>query len=337
MLQRLIQARGPSGDEGEVRAIVKEFAAPYADEIIVDALGSVIVRVDGTDKDAPTVMVCAHMDEVGLIITAVQDNGLLRYECIGGIDPVVMVSKRVKVGKKGVPGVIGSKAIHLQEPTERQNPFKHKDLYIDIGAKDKADALSMVSVGDYATFDGEVVRFGDGLIKSRALDDRVGCYVMTQLLTKKQPSTVYYVFAVQEEIGCRGAAAAANRIQPDIGIVLEGTTASDVGDAKEHEEVCCVGKGPTISFMDSASIAHYPLMMALREAGDRNNIPWQIKRFSSGGNDAGAIQTAGAGSKTCVISVPCRYIHSPSSACSLKDIDSAVALVDAFLRTGARV
>lgn len=337
MLKRLAQARGVSGNEGEVRKIVLEAATPLADEILVDSLGSVIATKKGTDPNAPTVMLCAHMDEVGLIVRTVQDNGLLRYATVGGIDPVVMVSKRVKIGKNAVPGIIGSKAVHLQAPGERSNPFKHSELYIDIGASSKEDALKLVAPGDYATFDSDFVPFGDGLVKSRALDDRVGCYALLKILEERYPCTIVAAFVVQEEVGLRGSTAAAHRIQPDMAIVLEGTSASDVSDSLSHQEVCCVGKGPAISFMDNASIANYPLMLALREAAETNNIPWQIKRYVSGGNDAGAIQKAGPGARTCVISVPCRYIHSPASVCSLADVEHSAAIAMAYLRTCTQI
>lgn len=337
MLMRLLAARGTSGNEGEVRSIIREAAAPLADEITVDRLGSLIATKKGTDPAAPAVMLCAHMDEVGFLIDSATDEGLLRYQTIGGIDPIVLASGRVLIGEKKVPGVIGSKAIHLQSPDERTNPHTHKTLFIDIGAKDKADALKMVSPGDHATFDSEIVEFGAGMIKSRALDDRVGCYALLRILEKRYPCTVICAFTVQEEVGCRGAQAAAHRVQPDMAIIVEGTTAGDTGDARPHEEVCRLGDGPAVSFMDMASIAHRPLMLAIREAAAKAGIPWQVKRFVSGGNDSGAVQRAGAGVKTCVVSVPCRYIHSPVSVCSKDDIENTVGLLDAFLSTGAAI
>ncbi len=337
MLQRLLAARGPSGSEGEVRLLVKEAAKPLADEITVDALGSVLAKKNGTDASAPHVLLCAHMDEVGFQIQAVTEDGLLRYAMLGGIDPVVLASKRVVVGKNSVPGVIGSKAVHLQERGEYEKPYRHKDLYIDIGAKDKKDALTKVSVGDFATFDGDIVEFGDGLIKSRALDDRVGCYALLRLMEKTYPCAVTYAFTVQEEAGLRGATAVGNRVLPDLAIALEGTTAGDVGDAESYEEVCRVGSGPAISFMDLSSVSHRPLVRALCDAGSKAGIPWQVKRYVSGGNDAGAIQRAGEGTRTAVVSVPCRYIHSPASVCSKADIDNMIALLDAFLASGAKI
>jgi endoglucanase len=326
-----MQARGPSGYEGEVRRIVREIAKDFADEITVDALGNVLATRKGTDPSLPTVMLCAHMDEVGLQITGANEDGLLTYATLGDISPAVMASKRVLIGKAALPGVIGSKAVHLQERGESSKAYTHKDLTIDIGAKDKNDALAHAPIGEWVTFDSETVEFGEGLIKGRSQDDRCGCYALLRLMEKQYPCTVVYAFTVQEEVGTRGAKVAAHRVQPDVAIILETTTAGDVGEAQEHEEVCNVGKGPAISFMDLASVAHQPLMRALRGTAERNGIPWQVKRYVSGGNDSGSVQRAGAGVKTCVVSVPCRYIHSPSSVCSLDDVDNMIRLLAAFL------
>ena len=264
LLKELTRLRGVSGDEGEVRGFVIDQAAPYCDEITVDTMGSVVAWKRCKKEGAPTVMIAAHMDEVGFMVQYVRDDGLIRYMTVGGIDPAVCVGKRVLVGKTRVPGVIGCKAVHLQERDERTRALKHSQLYIDIGARDRDDALKAVSIGDYAVFDSEYVEFGRGFVKSRALDDRVGCAVMLELLKHDYPCNVAFAFNVQEEVGLRGAMATAFRVQPDCAIILEGTTANDTIGARVHEEICSAGKGPALSFMDRASIAHPGLFARMR-------------------------------------------------------------------------
>ncbi len=336
LLKELTRLAGVSGDEGEVRAFIKEQAAPHCDEITVDSMGSVLCLKRAKGGSDRTVMVAAHMDEVGFMVQYVRDDGLIRYLTVGGIDPAVCVSKRVLVGKKRVPGVIGCKAVHLQERDERTRALKHSQLFIDIGARDKADALSRVSVGDYIHFDSEYVEFGRGLVKSRALDDRVGCAVMLELMRRDFPVDVVYAFNTQEEVGLRGAKTTAFRAQPDCALVLEGTTANDTVGARVHEEICSVGAGPAISFMDRASIANPQLFERLRALAKERGIPWQLKRGATGGNDAGSIQRARGGCATTAISVPCRYIHSPASVCNLEDVENQFRLVAAFLEEGGK-
>ena len=241
LLKELTRLSGVSGDEGEVRGFVIDQAAPYCDEIAVDTMGSVVAWKRCKKEGAPTVMIAAHMDEVGFMVQYVRDDGLIRYMTVGGIDPAVCVGKRVLVGKTRVPGVIGCKAVHLQERDERTRALKHSQLYIDIGARDRDDALKAVSIGDYAVFDSEYVEFGRGFVKSRALDDRVGCAVMLELLKHDYPCNVTFAFNVQEEVGLRGAMATAFRVQPDCAIILEGTTANDTIGARVHEEICSAG------------------------------------------------------------------------------------------------
>ena len=186
--------------------------------------------------------------------------------------------------------MIGCKAVHLQEAGERSKALKHSQLLIDIGAKDKKDALTKVKVGDYITFDSDFVEFGEGLVKSRALDDRVGCAVMLELMKHEYPCNVAFCFTVQEEIGLRGAKAAAFRVQPDCALALEGTTANDTTGARAHEEICSLHKGPSISFMDKSQIVNPALFDRMRALAKEKNIPWQLKRGVAGGNDAGAVQ-----------------------------------------------
>lgn len=326
MLSRLSNAAGVSGNENEVRGILKELCAPYG-ESSVDAMGNLYVHKKGT---GPKVMLCAHMDEVGMMITGVQDNGTFSYSAVG-LDPRVMVSKRVVVGKNKVPGVIGAKAIHLQKPEERTIMHRHDQLFIDIGAESKEDALKYAQIGDYVSFDTKFVYFGDGLMKGKALDDRVGCAVVVSLLEKDYDCDITAVFTVQEEVGFRGAIAAASRIEPDIALIFEGTTANDMPEEKPHQAVTQVGKGPAISVIDGATIVKPEMIKALVIAAKAANVPYQLRQGARGGTDAGAVHKSGIGCVVGGISVPCRYIHSPVSVASVADYENAIKLADAFL------
>ena len=334
-LRELTAILGVSGDEGAVRSFILRQADACAAQTRVDRIGNVLAFKKGTAPDARHAMLCAHMDEVGLIVTAIEEDGLLDYDPVGGIDARVLVSKRVFVGKNRVPGVIGAKAIHLQSAEDREKPLDHTQLYIDIGCKDKESTQKLVSLGDYAAFDPEYEEFGAGLVVSKALDDRIGCYNLLRLMQEDFPCDVTYAFHVQEETGLRGAQVSAFQTVCDCALVLEGTTANDLGDIEAHLRVCEVGRGVAISFMDNTSIAHPGLNRALRDLAESRSIPWQIKQFVSGGNDAGAIQTARGALPVCPVSVPCRYIHSPSSVCSISDIESQYQLARAFLESNA--
>ncbi|MDR3085012.1 MAG: M42 family metallopeptidase [Christensenellaceae bacterium] len=338
-LKELCELRGVSGDEGAVRAFILKELEGLADEVTVDALGSVIAvkRAKEGAKNPKRLMLAAHMDEVGFIVQYVRDDGLLRYEPVGGIDAAVCVSKRVEVGKSALPGVIGAKAIHLQEPAERTKPTTHAMLYIDIGAKEKKDALSKVQPGDYISFASDYVEFGEGLVKAKALDDRAGCAILLELMKGRYDCELICAFTVQEEIGMNGATVAAHRMNPDYALAIETTTANDVPGAGVHEEITALGQGPALSFMDRASIANPPLFSALCELAKAETIPWQLKRGTSGGNDAGAMQRARAGRPVAVISVPCRYIHSPVCVCAKEDIENTLRLCQAMLRNFAQI
>jgi len=334
-LRELTALRGISGDEGEVRGAIVGQLRKLGVEYKVDRIGNVIAFKEGTGAWRKRALLAAHMDEIGLIALCVNDNGLISFQPVGGVDARVLVSKRVLVGKAAVPGVIGAKAIHLQTPEERKQVLRHDQLYIDIGAKDRASAEKLVSPGDFASLDSAYVEFGDGFVKAKALDDRVSCYNLLRLLEGAYPCDLYCAFTVQEEVGLRGAKVVGRNVEADCALALEGTAANDLGDVPEHLRVCRAGKGVAISFMDNASLAHTGLNRALRDLAERHGIAWQVKSGISGGNDAGAIQTARGATATCVLSVPCRYIHSPSSVAKLSDIEAQYALVEAFLQSGA--
>ncbi len=331
LLKELTAARGVSGNENDIRALVKRLAEASGAAIRVDRIGNVIAQKDGGDKSAPHILLAAHMDEVGVIVTGVRDDGLLRYKPVGGIDSRVMVSKPVLVGDACVPGVIGAKAIHLQTEADRDRVLGHDALFIDIGAKSKAEAEKLCPPGTYAVFDSPLEGFGDGLYVGRALDDRVGCQTLICALKHGYAGKLTCAFTVQEEVGLRGATVVSHSIDNDLAIVLEGTASNDLGDVDTETQVANVGRGVVISHMDRASIAHPRLRDAITAVAKENGIPHQPKRATTGGNDAGALQHDAAARPTVVLSVPCRYIHSPASVAAECDIKAQADLVCAFL------
>lgn len=328
-LKTLCELNGVSGSEGPVRKAILEAARPLCDSAYIDKMGNVICHKKSGADDAPHILLAAHMDEVGFIIVGHTEDGMLRFRSVGGIDPRVIISKWVKVGE--VPGVIGAKAIHLQSPADRQKVLGYDGLYIDIGAKDKAEAEGLCPLGAYASFDTSYQPLGD-LIVSKALDDRVGCYNLLRLLKNEYPCDITAAFVSQEEVGLRGSQGAGHTVDSDAAIILEGTAANDLGDVPERFHVASVGQGVAVSFMDGASIADRDMFRQMMEVAQAGGIPAQVKRGVTGGNDAGSFQRARAGQRTVVLSVPCRYIHSGSNVASEKDIDAQYQLADAFLQ-----
>ena len=334
-IRELTEKRGAPGNEKEVREYIIEQAKKYTEDMTVDKLGNVVAKMKGTSSDK-NVLLTGHMDEVAFIVVGAEENGLVRYMCLGSIDPRVVVSKRVVIGKDKVPGVIGAKAIHLQSASERGRVFGHGELRIDIGARSREAAEELVSPGDYITFDTPFYAFGDGFVRSRALDDRVGCLTLLRVLEAgPYPVDVTCVFTTMEELGCKGAKVAGYANASDVALNFEGTAANDLGCVPEQFKVCRCGQGVAISFADNSSMAHRGLFKALMNVGKENNIAWQIKQGVTGSNDAGSIQTAAGARPTCVLSVPCRYIHSGACVCKLSDIDAQFELTDAYLRAGA--
>lgn len=330
ILEKLCTLNGPSGWEDDVRAYIEECAKPYAEECFTDSIGNLFVLKRGAERRSRPVMVCAHMDEVGIIIKSITDEGYLKFCFVGGVDRRVVIGKRVLVGGK-YPGLIGIKAVHLSTKDERKSVPKLDDLYIDIGATSKAQAEKLVSLGDYAVFDSPYYPFGEGFVKARALDDRVGCAVMLSLLTEDLPYDTWFVFTVQEECGIRGAAVAAHRIMPESALVLEGTTAADLPGNEGITSVCHVGAGPVIGFIDGMTIYNKEYFSRLCQLADENNIPWQIKSLIAGGTDAGAVHKTGDGVRTALLAAPLRYIHSPACVGAFSDIENMKKLAYLFL------
>ena len=326
LLQELSLLPGVSGREDLVRERIAREVAPYA-QCKTDPSGNLIAYKKGAQTGAKTVLFSAHMDEVGFIVTYIEESGLLRFAAVGGIDTRVVVGKSVLVGDSGLYGVIGTKAIHMQSPGEQGKAPSMDDLYIDIGASSKEEAEKAVHLGDRAKFASSFEPFGQGMIKGPALDDRAGCAILIQLLKQDLPYDIVCAFTVQEETGCLGGKTAAFGVNPDIGVILEATTASDIAGVEPGKQVCQVGGGPVLSFMDKGTIYDFDLYrQALAWAGEAG-IPCQSKAAVAGGNESRAVQSAAGGAKVLGLSLPFRYLHSPSCVLQVEDMENDLALV----------
>ena len=331
-LKTLCALSGVSSFEDEVRDYIRKRVEPCADSVRVDNTGSLIVFKRGAKAAGNKLMLCAHMDEVGLIIKSATEDGFLKFGCVGGIDRRILLGKEVAVGKKRVPGVIGLKAIHLATAEERKKVPKLTEYYIDIGAKNREEALAQVEPGDCAVFVSEAVEFGSRMLKAKAIDDRVGCAVMVKLLEEELPMDCTFAFTAMEEVGARGAFGAAFSVTPETALILEGTTAADIPSLTEDRQVCWPGKGPVLSWMDGGAIYDRALFERLRALAEGNGLQWQMKHYLSGGTDAQAVQRTKAGVRVTGISAAVRYLHAPNSVCSISDAEQMLALARLFIR-----
>lgn len=334
LLKTLCDLNGPTGNEGKVRDYIKAYVKNYADEVREDTMGNLIVFKKGKKRRGQRLMLAAHMDEVGIIITDITDDGYLKFDFVGGVDTRVVIGKRVLVGKREVTGIIGFKAVHLTTPEERKRAPKTGELCIDIGCDKKAAAEKLVSRGDTAIFDSPFTQLSENRFKARALDDRFGCAVMLRLIEEELLYDTYFAFTVQEEAGCRGAYTAAYSVEPDIALVLEATTASDLPSSEGAMRVCALGKGAVIGCADRGTLYDKKLFENLRKIAEEKSIPWQIKSRIAGGTDGGAIHVSQSGVRTTSLSLPTRYIHSPSCVGDMRDMSAVLSLAREFVNSG---
>lgn len=333
LLARLSEAPGVSGDEGAVRRILTEAVRDRVDALRTDTIGNLFTLKRGTDaSSAFPVLVAAHMDEVGLMVTEIGEDGALAFEVVGGIDARVLASQALRVGADAVPGVVGLKPTHLAAPGEKDQVPTVKGLRIDIGAEDKAAAARLVRRGDYAVFDTALVDLGPTLL-GKAFDDRGGCAILAALLEDRQAYDLHAVFTVQEEVGLRGARVAAHAVAPRAAFVLECGTTDDSPRKRDDTPVMRLGAGPAITVMDRSMIADRGLVRHLVATAEARGIPYQIRAPKGGGTDGGRIHLARAGVPTAVVSLPCRYLHAPASLISKSDFRHALALMRAALET----
>jgi endoglucanase len=326
LLEKLTQACAVSGDEGEVRSIVLEQIRPLVDEVKVDPLGNVLAVKSGSTEPRLRVLLAAHMDEVGFIITHDEGDGIFRFDLVGGVDVRLLPGKPVWIGKEHVPGVIGAKPVHLTNSEERKSAHSLDSLRIDAGPGEG----SKVKIGDRATFATKFSRLGPSL-RARALDDRLGVATLIELL-KDPPQNIDLLaaFTVQEEVGVRGAGVAAYAMNPDLAIALDSTPANDLPawDGSENTRYNTrLGAGPAIYVADRRTLSDPRLVRHLVETAESAGIPYQIRQPGGGGTDAGAMHKARAGIPSVSVSVPGRYHHTPAAIARLSDWKHTLALV----------
>jgi endoglucanase len=337
LLQSLLTATGPSGHESDPARTWREGCAAFSDDVVSDHLGSSRARVPGT-ADGPTLAIVGHIDEIGLHISHIDDEGHLRFGQVGGWDPVVLVGQRVRLNTRGGPitGVIGRKPIHLMKDEDRKKVPELKDLHIDVGAKDGDEARELIRIGDVAVIDAAPVELPNGRLVSRALDNRVGCYVAAEAARLVAagggaPGDVVALAVVQEETTFAGSRTSAFALDPDLAVVVDLTFATDqpgieLGPITKHT----LGSGPVVA---RGTTLHPRVTELLYEAGEQEGISFTVESLGRGtGTDADAIHLSRAGVPTGLVSVPCRYMHSPVEMVSLDDIDAAAGLIAAFAR-----
>lgn len=325
LLRELCLINGVSGDEKAVREVIIEKIKDVCQDYHVDNLGNLICFRKGR-KSGKKLMICAHMDEVGFIVKYINYDGTLSFGAVGGIDPSVVIGRQVTVGRN-INGVVGSTAVHNLSKEQREKAPSIDSLYIDIGAENREDAEKYVKLGDCVYFDSEFTELGERRIKSKAVDDRAGCALMIKLMHEELEYDTYFVFNVQEEIGLRGSTVSAFSVNPDFAVVLEATTASDIDGVSGAKRVCRLGKGAVAGFMDRSTVYDRELYNLAFDIAEKNNIPCQTKTMIAGGNDSGAIHISGDGVRTIAVSVPCRYLHSPSCVIEMNDLESCYNLV----------
>lgn len=343
LLRTLSDAFGPSGFEDEVRDILTGLVEPLVDETRTDVLGNLIVAKRGTGP--LTLMLDAHMDEIGFMVSHVEESGFLRFTQTSGWDqriiPANMLTIRTTDGGF-VKGVIGVQPPHITPPAERDKPFKPDDLFVDIGATSASEVAERgVHVGCPAVIAYPFEQLTDNAIAGKAFDDRAGCAIIVKVLEALKDEaldiTIVGAFTVQEEVGLRGAGTATHQIEPDIAIALETTIAADTPGVAGPKQISRQGRGPIISVMDGSMIVPQRFVRALIETAEAEDVPWQYKTPPAGGTDAGAIHRSRGGVLTGIVSLPGRYIHSPFTVLRLSDFDQTVRLIAAFARRSPAV
>lgn len=317
LIKKLVEAYGPSGFEDNVRELIRPEIEAFADDVFVDALGNLIAHKKG-DGSGLKVMIAAHMDEIGVMVSHITKEGFLRFTNIGGVYPHTLLGNRVQFAN-GTVGVIASDRI-----TERGTVHPLEKHFIDVGASSRETCP--VKVGDAAGFLRPMLAQGTRL-SAKSMDDRIGCVIAIEALKRlsETPHDVYFVFSVQEEVGCRGAQVAANRLEPDVGIALDVTLTGDVPEARPM--AVDLGKGPAIKVKDSGMIAHVGLVKIMRQRAEEANLPFQMEVLEAGTTDARSIQISNGGTAAGCISIPCRYVHSQSETVDVNDVENSVNLL----------
>lgn len=336
LLKQVCEESGAPGYEERIRNLVIQHVKPLVDELYVDNLGSVIAIKKGKEnKDGKKIMTAAHMDEIGFIVTHIDDNGFLKFNTLGGFDPKTLTAQRVIVhGKKDLMGVMGTKPIHVMSDEEKKKLPKTSDYFIDLGMP-KSEVEKYVSVGDTITRERALVEMGD-CVNGKSIDNRVSVYVLIEVLKKlkNNPIDFYAVFTVQEEVGLRGANVSSHSINPDYGIVLDTTIAFDVPGSQSHEKVTELGKGTAIKIMDASAISDYRMVDYLKDTADKNSIKWQPEVLVAGGTDTAGVQRMGKqGAIAGAISIPTRHLHQVIEMAHKEDIGFSIELLKAAVES----
>lgn len=325
LLEKLTQITSPSGNEGAICDFIENEIKDYVDEVYRDNLGNLIAHKKG---DGARVLFDAHTDEIGILATFIEDNGYIRFANLGGVSPYNALYSRVKF----LNGTVGVVSVDASRDDIMKN-LKLSDLYIDIGAKDKEEAESKVSIGDAAAFVGEFTDLGNKVV-SKALDDRVACYCLIRVIKeiKSQKNDLYFVFAASEELGLRGAKAASTAINPDYAVALDVTSTGDT--LGKRKMAVKLGGGAAIKIKDNSILCHPYIKQLMIDTCKKYDIPYQTEVLEIGGTDAGAIHLSGAGVATGAISIPTRYIHSPSEVADKGDIEAVIDLSIKLIEEG---
>lgn len=332
LLKKICEAPGVPGYESKIRKIIIDEVTPLVDSVEVDNMGNVITLKKGKSSEK-CAMVGAHMDEIGFIVTHIDDKGFVRFTTLGGFDPKTLTAQRVVIhGKKDIIGVMGTKPIHVMSPEERNKMPKIKDFFIDLGMP-KEEVEKVVSIGNPITRERELIEMGE-CVNCKSIDNRVSVFILIETLRtlKAVPYDVYGVFTVQEEVGIRGANVAAHSINPDFGFGLDTTIAFDLPGAQPHEKVTSLGEGTAIKIMDAMTICDYRMVDYMKEVADKKKIKWQPELLTAGGTDTAGIQRMGKnGAISGAVSIPTRHLHQVIEMAHKSDIDGSIDLLRACL------
>ena len=332
LLKKICEAPGVPGYESRIRRIILDEVTPLVDSVEVDNMGNVITIKKGKSSEKRA-MVGAHMDEIGFMVTHIDDKGFVRFTTLGGFDAKTLTAQRVIIhGKKDVIGVMGTKPIHVMSPEERTKLPKITDYYVDLGMP-KEEVEKIVSVGNPITRERELIEMGN-CVNCKSIDNRVSVFILIETLRKLKtvPYDVYGVFTVQEEVGIRGANVAAHTINPDFGFGLDTTIAFDLPGSQPHERVTSLGEGTAIKIMDASTICDYRMVDYMKEVADKKKIKWQTELLTAGGTDTAGIQRMGKnGAISGAVSIPTRHLHQVIEMAHKDDIDGSISLLKACL------
>lgn len=329
-LKAICETAGAPGHEIQIRNLIIEKIENHVDNYQIDNIGNIIAQIKGSKANRKEkIMVAAHMDEIGFVVTYIEEGGFVRFHTLGGFDPKTLTAQRVNIhGKTIVPGVLGTKPIHVMSPDERLKMPKSTDYFIDTGMKKEA-VEQLVKIGDPITWERELVEMGD-CVNCKSIDNRVSVFILIEALKKLKnvPFDLYAVFTVQEEVGLRGASVSTHTINPTFGIALDTTIAYDVPGAQAHEKITELGKGAAIKILDGSVICDARMVDYLKQTADNHKIKWQPEVLPAGGTDTAALQRMGKdGSISGAISVPTRHLHQVIEMANKEDIDKCINLL----------